>query len=156
MSSEKSEELTKEIPEARFHVSVYLETNATEEERDKGLDIADYFLKWNWVNEKSDENEELKKHFTAERKKSYEGNEGNEPFEKTFISEQIQKLGIIPFEEYAQGLQFENRVLITSEKYPAIWDIGGGTAYINRETKDFIKMADRNHNLLTLQKRFDL
>lgn len=151
--SKKAEELTNEIPEARFHVSDYLETNATEEERDKGLDIADYFLKWNWVNEKSDENEELKKPFTADRKKNYEG---NEPLEKSFISEQTQKVGIMPFEEYAQGLQFENRVLITSEKYPAIWDIGGGTAYINRKTKDFIKMADRNPNLLTLQKRFDL
>lgn len=53
--SEKAKILSNEIPRALFHVSDYLESRASDEEKRQGLDIADYFLKWE--NEGNEENE---------------------------------------------------------------------------------------------------
>nr|MBI1231141.1 hypothetical protein [Cytophagales bacterium] len=151
--SENAEELTKEIPDTTFHVSDYLETNATEEERNMGLDIADYFLKWDWVNEKSEENDGSEKTFIAEHKALCKK---NDCVKKTTISEQNQHVRIISFDEYVKGLRFEREILITPENYPAMWDTGNRTSYIDQKTKQFIKMADRNPNLLTMREKFDL
>lgn len=63
--TEKAKILSKAIQGTQFHVSDYLETKATEEEKRQGLDIADYFLKWE--NEGNEENEHLKKPFIPEQ-----------------------------------------------------------------------------------------
>ncbi|MEX2335800.1 MAG: DUF6371 domain-containing protein [Fulvivirga sp.] len=88
--TEKAKELSKETPRARFYVSDYLETNATVEERNLGLDIADYFLKWEWENER---------------------NEQNEAFQKPFISAQIQNDG-----EDAQIRSIETEICLLSKQ----------------------------------------
>lgn len=65
--TEKAKILSKEIQGTQFHVSDYLETKATEEEKRQSLDIADYFLKWEWKNEGNEENEPLTKPFIPEQ-----------------------------------------------------------------------------------------
>lgn len=60
-------ELRDDIPGIKIQVSDYLEVNATNEEKSQGLDIADYFLKWEWDNEENEENEPLEKHFISEQ-----------------------------------------------------------------------------------------
>ncbi len=46
--SNKSKELSLTMPDTRFTVSDLLEKAANEEEKDEGLDIADYLVKFNW------------------------------------------------------------------------------------------------------------
>jgi len=44
----KRKELSERIPNTRFEISDLLENIATEKERDKGLDIADFLIKFDW------------------------------------------------------------------------------------------------------------
>jgi hypothetical protein len=80
-------ETAKAIPGINIQVSDYLETRATDEEKIQGLDIADYFLKWEWQNEENEENEASKKPFISEGKIPNEENEENEGLEKQNISD---------------------------------------------------------------------
>lgn len=82
-----AKELSESIPGIKIQVSDYLETRATDEEKIKGLDIADYFLKWEWENEENEENEASQKHFISEDKIPNEENEGNDPIQKQIISD---------------------------------------------------------------------
>jgi hypothetical protein len=86
--TEKTEELSREIPDALFHVSDYLETNATAEEHNMGLDIADYFLKWDWSNEKSEGNEPIQKQIISENAYSNEISVKNKGLKKQFNSKE--------------------------------------------------------------------
>lgn len=63
--TEKVKILSSEVPGAVFQVSDYLETRATDKEKRQGLDIADYFLKWQ--NEENEENEPSQKHFILDQ-----------------------------------------------------------------------------------------
>jgi hypothetical protein len=85
--AETAKAISKDIPGINIQVSDYLETRATDEEKIQGLDIADYFLKWNWENEENEENEASQKHFISEDKIPNEGNEENERLEKQNISD---------------------------------------------------------------------
>lgn len=82
---------TDDIPGINIHVSDYLETRATDEEKSQGLDIADYFLKWEWENEENEENEPLEKEFIFDPTIPNEENERNEPLEKPFFLNQTNK-----------------------------------------------------------------
>lgn len=44
----KAKELTKQIPGLHFEISDLLEKSATEEERENGLDLADYLIRFDW------------------------------------------------------------------------------------------------------------
>lgn len=46
--NEKMKEISKQMPGTRFNISDLLETNATDEEREQGCDIADYLIKFDW------------------------------------------------------------------------------------------------------------
>lgn len=48
--SDKANEFNKQIPGTRFIVSDLLERNATDKEREKGLDLADYLINQDWHN----------------------------------------------------------------------------------------------------------
>lgn len=80
-----AKEFRKSIPAINIKVSDYLETRATDEEKSEGLDIADYFLKWEWENE---ENEASHKPLFSGDKIPNEGNEENDHSEKPFFSGQ--------------------------------------------------------------------
>lgn len=90
MWTEKAKGLSEEIADASFYVSDYLETNATEEERNQGLDIADYFLKWEWEGEKNEENEAIQNHFIAEDGNRNERNEKDEALKKNHFLSQMK------------------------------------------------------------------
>jgi hypothetical protein len=86
--NEKTKELSNELPGTLFYVSDYLETKATEEEKIQGLDIADYFLKWEWVNVDNVKNVGIQKPFISEDKNNNVDNVENEALEKPFILSQ--------------------------------------------------------------------
>jgi len=93
-------QLTDDIPGFYIQVSDYLETRATDEEKIQGLDIADYFLKWEWDNEENEGNEPPQTIFISGANIPNEGNEENDPIQKHFISEQTnikedEQIGII-------------------------------------------------------------
>ena len=71
--TDKVKILSNEVPGAVFQVSDYLETRATDEEKRQGLDIADYFLKWQ--NEENEENEPLVKPFNLDQSKDDQNRE---------------------------------------------------------------------------------
>ena len=83
-----AKELEKSIPAINIKVSDYLETRATDEEKSEGLDIADYFLKWEWENEGNEENEASQKPFFSGDNIPNEENEENDHSEKPFFSGQ--------------------------------------------------------------------
>jgi len=83
-----AKELTDDIPGINIQVSDYLEIRATDEEKSHGLDIADYFLKWEWENEENEQNVRPQTIFISGANIPNEENEQNVPLEKTFISEQ--------------------------------------------------------------------
>jgi len=118
----KANEFKKAIPNTNFNVSDLLEKNATAEQKNKGLDIADYLIK---IKRQTEPKETAKKQPPAEQ------------------------LETISFENYVSGLTIENGILIYS-KYPAIWDTTPHNKAIEQKTKDFILMANKNHNLLKL------
>jgi len=70
--SNNAKEITKQLPETNFTISNLLEQQATEAERLKGLDLADYLIKQDWRKFKPDPKSE----------KSV----NSEPLKKTFIS----------------------------------------------------------------------
>jgi len=70
-----AKQLTDDIPEITIQVSDYLETRATVEERSQGLDIADYFLKWESDNVANEANEPPQKPFILEQQKCIEEDE---------------------------------------------------------------------------------
>jgi hypothetical protein len=86
MWADFARELRDDIPGIKIQASDYLEKLATDEEKSQGLDIVDYFLKWEWDNE---ENEPPQKEFIFSPIIPNEKNERNEPLEKPFISGQI-------------------------------------------------------------------
>jgi hypothetical protein len=87
-----AKELRKSIPAISIKVSDYLETRATDEEKSEGLDIADYFLKWEWDNEGNGENEASHKPFFSGNRIPNEGNEENDQSQKPFFSGPWMKL----------------------------------------------------------------
>lgn len=117
--TQKAKILSKEIKGVFIQVSDYLETHASDEEKKQGLDIADYFLKWNWGNDRNEENVK------------------NEGEEKEFISGD---------KTYIESLHFENGLLMNGDGYPAEWDLAG--SYTDKMTKDFIRDVVKNPELL--------
>lgn len=138
--TEKAKILSKEIPGASFQVSDYLETKASEDERRQGLDIADYFLKWEWINEENERNEASKKSFISKPDIPNVENERNEGAEKYFISGD---------KTYLEGLHFVDDLLMNGDGYPAEWDLAG--SYTDDKTKEFIREVVKNPNLIQLR-----
>lgn len=82
-----AKELKECIHAINIQVSDYLETRATDEEKSEGLDIADYFLKWEWENEENEGNEDSQKPFFSESNIPNEENEENDHSQKPFFSD---------------------------------------------------------------------
>lgn len=133
--SKKAKILSDEIPGTLFQVSDYLETKASDQEKRKGLDIADYLLKWEWQNEENEENEGIEKPFFSEVEKT-----------ECHLSDKE--------EIYINQLHYKNGILLNGMGYPADWDLIG--SYTDQKTKDFIRMTLRNSLLIELRNKFDL
>ncbi len=101
-----AKELRDDIPGINIQVSDYLETRATDEEKIQGLDIADYFLKWEWEwdNEENEENEPPQTIFISEQKNK------NEDEEIRLIEKQIEKVVQDIGREKAKESRFGNDI----------------------------------------------
>lgn len=80
--TQRAKELINEIPGIFIQVSDYLETRSTKEEKIQGLDIADYFLKWNWTNEENEENAPIQKPFISTEKSNFNEDDQTREIEK--------------------------------------------------------------------------
>ncbi|EKB47287.1 DUF6371 domain-containing protein [Cecembia lonarensis] len=104
-----AKELKESIPAINIQVSDYLEARATDEEKSEGLDIADYFLKWEWENEG---NEASKKPLFSESNIPNEENEENDHSQKPFFS------------DHGEIREFENQISdLSKEIFQAIQGI---------------------------------
>jgi len=125
--SSKAKEIETRLPGTKFTVSDLLERNATEAEKEQGLDLADFLIRTNYRD-------------IAKVKPS-------EP-----EIEQHQQCHI-PFDEYVNKLTMESKIVM-ADGYPASWDLTA--PYLGRKTKDFIKLVNRNPILLKLVDRLGL
>ncbi len=121
--SQKAKELS-EISD-NIQVLEILETLASKEEKEQGLDLADFLIR-------------------IPISQFHRNNVKN------------RKNDFYSFDEYINGLHFENRFLINGFGYPADWDTISGFKEIDSKTKEFIKMTSKNPVLLELQRRFGL
>jgi hypothetical protein len=131
-----------------FEVSDYFESRATDQEKELSLDLADYILLNNWKPENvaNAPNAPFEKPFISEDINLNVGNVGNELIKKPFILEVTK--------DYISQLYFENGMLMNDMNYPADWDLIG--SYTDQKTKGFIRMAISNPLLIELRKQFDL
>lgn len=102
--SEKAKQFQEWIPGTKFTISDLLEKAATEAEKAKGLDLADYLIKQDWrafkLPMEPTESKQLKPSECEKREKC-------ECLKKTFFSLPEQK---------------SNKILINKHGYPASWD----------------------------------
>jgi hypothetical protein len=110
-----AKELRDDIPGIKIQVSDYLESHATDEEKSQGLDIADYFLKWEWENEENEENVPLEKHFNSDQK--IKSDDEQIRLTEKQIEEIIQDIG----REKAKESNLRNDIVQRREKSHSIW-----------------------------------
>lgn len=92
-SKEKARELEKDLPGTRFIISKLLEDHANNEQREQGLDIADFLIKFDWRIFRSEFNLKSDSIAIAGNNsglvENSENSEKGEPIEQTNISEQF-------------------------------------------------------------------
>jgi len=113
---------------AHFTISDLLECTATEAEKEQGLDLADFLIRYRYK-------DFARAHFTGPK------------------IEKPKQSKLIPFDEYVNKLTIENKLLI-ADSYPASWDLTA--PYLDNKTKNFIKLACKNPSLLKLQNNLNL
>lgn len=118
----KSKKMQIEIPKVKFAVSPFLELNASQSQKDKGLDLADFLIQLDW------------REFQKELKRDFQ-------------SKKPIKTKYIPTNEYVSTLHFENGLLMT-KGYPAEWDIHA--PYLNLECRKLIEQIVKMPNMLKL------
>ncbi|MFK7899997.1 MAG: DUF6371 domain-containing protein [Cyclobacteriaceae bacterium] len=110
---------------ASIQVSTLLEELASPLQKEKGLDIADFLVQFDYV--------AYQQQFSSVNKKNQYAS--------------FQKASHIPIEDYKYGLHQKNGVLMY-KGYPATWDLTAN--YIDERTKQLIKACEQNKYILQL------
>ena len=118
----KSKKLEIEIPKVKFNVSAFLEFNASQSQKDKGLDLADFLIQLDWREFQKELNKDI-------------------PLRKPIQTKYI------PTNEYVSTLHFENGLLMT-KGYPAEWDIHA--PYISVKCRELIEQIVKTPIMLKL------
>jgi hypothetical protein len=136
----KAKLFERQIEGISFKFSDLLEELAPERARSEGDDLADFLIKLDWRTfRKKDIKEQAPKPKISEAPKTI-----------IFSSAEIQKEN----QKYIDSLRIEGKNIISFREYPATWDYDDKS--LSKETRDFVRMAEKNPDLIKLKNAFQL
>jgi len=136
----KAKLFERQIEGIRFKFSDLLEELAPERARSDGDDLADFLIKLDWRTfRKKDIKEQAPKPKISEAPKTI-----------IYSSAEIQKEN----QKYIDSLRIEGKNIISFREYPATWDYDDKS--LSKETRDFVRMAEKNPDLIKLKNAFQL